>query len=413
MDKRGFFYSFGVTYAGTVAAVVLTIAFYGWSLRIGPEAFGALQAAMGMLFLVYASRAVIGSYVVIHAAGDPSSLPAVARMGLRLAFLIGCGIAGALLVAAPFLRDFLHFSTALPFVLMAVSAVPGIVSGAVDGILNVQRRFTSLALSTPLIPAANLAVAIVVLRDGFQDADPGWIVLWGQIAGALNVFLVDRAAFVPTRVRMPFPGGEMWKLFCSALLFGVALRMDVLWARHLLPASEAGTYAIAAAVAIVVHLITSNVGRVTSVSLRGGSGTWIIGWSYGLIVVTSLVLALGFAVAGEPALRFVTGKTVGVDWSVLSPLFVALTCYTLLLLDYTCLNVLTRSVHAGIGAILVCGLGIVLAAFGTSAHSIAWATLGVTGTLAVVFTAVLIATIRRSAPPRPDRAIAHHLGSAT
>lgn len=403
MGSRNFLFSSAVVYAGAAANVVLMVVFYVVSLRINTEAYGALQAMLSCMFLLFAGRTVSGSYVVIHAAEDLDSLGGVVRLGTKLTALTAIATAALFVAAAPFLRDFLKLGSTQAFFLIGLAAVPCMAGGLFDGILNVQKRFVALSISAVLTPLANVILALALFRNGFHETDVGWIVLGGQAASCLNAFFVDwgflreRSVFRPSRSMLR----EAGELLAGSLLFGAAIRLDVFWAKHLLPAEEAGSYAIAASIAIVLYIVTSSMARVTSVSLRSGSGTRIVGASFALIVGVSIALAAGFWLFGEATLRLLVGHSIGIDWTVLLPLFVAITCYSTIAFDYMCLNVLTKRIHVGIGTVLLACSALALYAWGHDAHSIALVRVGTMAAFTLVFSLSLVSAMRtmRSAPP--------------
>jgi O-antigen/teichoic acid export membrane protein len=409
MKVREFLLSYGVTYVGTAAAVVFMSVFYVISLRIGTEAYGALQSTFSFMFLLFAGRGAAAGYVVLHAAGDESSLGTVVRHAARLALLVGLALLGTFLLLSPFLRDFLHLESPVAFMLIGVASIPGVLAGMNEGILNVQRRFAALALSSTIVSAMNVLLAIVLLRDGFQEMDAGWIVLGSQSASCLNVLLVRwdflKTPAVPVVTQSALR--EVAELVAASLLFGASLRLDVFWAKHALLPAQAGAYAIASSIAIVLYLVSNGVARVTSVSMREGAIGKTIVVSYALILGVSAALAGAFVALGPLTLRLLVGHEVPLAWDVLLPLFVALTCYSLITFDFSCLNVMTKRVHVGIGVLLLLAQGIAVATFGRDVRSIALAQCAVMAAFALLFSITLYRVIRRiktSVPAHPAEA---------
>lgn len=412
MDLRRFVVSSGIVYAGSIVSVAVQAAFYMMSLRIGIEAFGALQSILAVLFPMFTVRSIIGGYIVIHASGDEYALPSIARKGIAYSFAASLALAGVFIAMAPTLRDFLHLQTSMPFVLIGVACLPSLVQGVMEGVLNVQRRFAAMALTGIVGSLSNLALAAWLFRDGFQEADGGWFVLVGSTFSFVLVsaitFKVFLAKATPAKGSTP---KEIGSLLLASILFGGSLRVDVFWARHVLSKEAAGVYALCASVAVVLYLITGSISRVVSVSMRDGENDErsVVRASYVTMAGTAFVLAVGFATFGLPLLRLITGHDVPIDWGTLVPLFIALTCYSAITFDYSCLNVLTKNIHAGIGAILVGSQTAALIAFGYSAHAIAWADCIVMAVLAVVFSDSLLQALRaarKQAVPHPAE---HHL----
>ena len=411
MDRKGFLVSSAVTYLGTGLSVLLMAAFYGLSLRIGTESFGALQSALGLMFLLYAGRGAVASYTVIHAADGGPSLGTAVRRILALGGLLGAGTTALFALAAPFARDFLHFDSALPFLLIGLSAIPSTFGGIVEGILNVQRRFGALAISSTMLPVGNVVLAFLLFRDGFQEADAGWIALGAQLFNCINALFVDWS-FLRSADRPAKDGSairEVATLLVTSLLFGLSLRMDVLWARHVLTENASGTYAVAASIALVLNLVAGGAGRVASVSLRGGGGKRIVGLSYAVICAIALTLASCFLLAGDPLLSLITGRRIETDWTVLGPLFASLAFFTIINFDYTCLNVVTKRIHAGLALVLVAVQGIALVTLGVSPAAIAWTQCAVMGGLMAAFSALLWNALSKHASAPAPHPAEHHL----
>lgn len=412
MNAKNFLLSSLILYGGAIVTVLLTCAFYVISLRISTEAYGELQAMLSFMFLLYAGRGVAGSYVVIHTAGDEKQLPAVTRVAVKLTALIGVAIAAGTVAAAPFLREFLRLDTTTSFYLIGISAIPCMAAGFFEGVLNIQKKFVALSTSTVLMPLANVLLALVFFRDGFHESDAGWIVFGTQLTGCLAAAFVDWSflkqktpSFKPSRSAL----FEAAQLFTVSLLFGTAVRSDVFWAKHILTPIESGGYAIASSIAIVLYLITSSVGRITSVSLRAGSGIKVVVASYASIVCMSALLAGGFFVLGDVTLRVLVGKHVDIDWFVLWRLFAGFTCYTIIMLDYGCLNIVTKRVHVGIGLILLVVSSVSLFVWGNDAHSIATARFWTMLLLMAIFSISLIRAMRKRSGALETHVAERHL----
>jgi len=410
MDRYSFLVSSAVTYVGTALSVAFLSLFYIVSLRIGTESFGALQSMLALMFLINASRGVAGGYVVLHVTGSDSTLGTVVPRAFAAALSIGTAIAATFVLASPLLQNFLRIDSPLPFVLIGLSAIPSLLSGTIDGILNVQRRFIALATSIALIPAATLVLGIVFFRDGFQQSDAGWIVLGSQCIGCLNALMADWS-FQSSRKKRSDPTRllrDIAVLLAASILFGAALRMDVFWARHVLSHSEAGSYAVASSIALVLYLLSNGIVRIASVSMRSG-GKNVIALSYALILGMSVILAVGFALLGPPLLSWVIGRQFTPNWSVLAPLFAALTSYAIITFDFTCLNIVTKHVHVGIGIALVFTQAFALSMFGTSATAIALTECVVMTGLMTIFTAWLWKSLPLGTKHPPRNPAEHHL----
>lgn len=400
MDRRTFFVSTGIIYAGSIVGILCTIGFYGASLRIGTQAFGALQATMSLIFVLASMRSCVSSFVVVRTGGDRDALSSVVRRSIPLFLLETVVFSGLFILCAPLFSEFLNTDSPMTFVLIGLAFFPAAMSSLAESVLNVQQRFLALSLSLTLIPAFNLVLAILLFRDGYQNSDPGWIVLGSQLLSCINLLFVDWS-FIRERPNTQGNGERLLSqlrtvgmILAASLLFGLSYRLDVMWARHMLSAIDAGSYAICASIATVVYMVSSSIGRVTSVSLRQEPTIKLVVVSYAIIIGISAFLASCFFVAGPMALRIISGHDVFIDWNMLLPLFVMAALFAIIVLDFSCLNVVTKKVHAGIGLILVIMQGLGLGLFGISGSTIAWTQMIILAITSLLFSTELFRAVR-------------------
>lgn len=397
MSVRNLIISSAVTYVGTILSVLFMMAYYGVALRgAGMEAYGALQSIMSLTFLLYAGRGVIGGYVVIHTGGDERQLSSIVRQAVTLVAYLGLGTMALFFLLSPFVRDFLRLESVVSLALIGVAAIPSMLAGGIEGVLNVQKKFTALSLSMIIVPASNLVGAYFLFQDGFQETDAGLLILSSHTISLLHsIFWMDRGFLS----HIPAASREHLRLFkdfaillISSILFGAVLRTDLFWAKHALNATDSGAYAISASIAMVLYLISSGVARVASVSFRSEPALKIVAASYGIILVTCLALGLAFAIAGQTLLTILAGHPIVIHWNILLPLFLSFTLYSLITLDFSCLNVVTKRVHVGISIALACTQIIALSLFGTTGTAIALTQC----TVLLIFTALFTLWIARA-----------------
>jgi|GEM_PF-5610344 len=380
-------------------SIVVGAAFTLYALRLEPASYGVLYTVLSITFLLQASRGATASYIVLHAAGDERALPNAIRSAVTFSLLIGAAMTIILIACAPFLRSFLHLSSTLPFILAGVSAVPNIIGGIADGILNVQKKFVALSLIAPIMGTVKIAAAIWLFSDGFQEADAGWVLLLSECAGLVAFAFLRPSSLterLPRPQRISRDMREVCTLLVASLLFGLTNRIDVLWARHMLSPTDAGTYAMMLGIAMVVLSITSGVARVATVWQRSSSPEGVLKASYVIIVGTALVLSGGFLAIGEQTLELLAGKRIPIEWNILLPLFAAMTCLSIIVLDYSSFNILTKRVHAGMGMLLIAAQAAGLFLFATSGASIAWIQFTVMAFLMAIFSVSLWRYKRRN-----------------
>lgn len=295
--------------AANVLGYVLTVVV---SRALGPDGFGALGALLGLLLIgavpALALQAVAARRVAVASA---QQRPDVVRGVLRFSLLLGLGTTVVFLLAAPVVTAYLHLDGLAPAAWLAASLAPVAVISGGQGVLQGAERFPPLAVVFVVAAALRVAggVVAVLLGAGLTG------VLIGTTAGsalaAVVAVLLARRACPPGLTPAGGPPEGMLRevgLAGFGLLALVALsNVDVLLARHHLPAREAGLYAVGAVLAkaaywapqvVVVVVFPRLAGEAARRALRGAV---LIVAGFGACVVA------GTALLAEPLLRLVFG----------------------------------------------------------------------------------------------------------
>ncbi len=411
MDQRSFLRASGVVHAATSVSIVGSIAFYALTLHLDTASFGAFHAFFTLTALLGAGQQAVAASVVLYAK-DKRTLGSTLQNVLAAGALLAVVLCVVCILAAPLLRDFLHGETLMPFYFLGISAFPTIITGALQGSFNVERRFGVMSLAIAAPPLLRMAFTVVFLQNGYQELDAAWVIVGASV--------LTLACCLPMGIPTLWNAWRsragdaiatfknMLLLFASSLLFGLALKFDVLWARHELPSDVAGSYTLLSSVALVVYFVSSGMGRVASVALRDGDAMRALLWSYTQIILAAIAGMCAFALAGEWALTHLADRAIVIDWFVLLPLFLAATGYALIIFSFTCLNVLTKHVHIGIGCVIVVAQALGFYFIGQSPQAIALTQCIVMTVLTVIVTTALLKTVRRLGKnPAPHPAEPH------
>lgn len=219
---------------------------------LGPEEFGAFAALMGIVLVANVGALALQSVTARRLATDGA---AAGQLLLRLGRLAGLGIAAVLAAAAPLLTAFLHVGV-LPVLLVAAGMLPLTLVGARLGLAQGAERFGSLSILYILVATGKMGGALIGLLL-VDDVTAGLI---GMVAGASVAAAVAMAVAAPPGSAAGGTGGGAAPerravagelLIAAAALFAFfgLTNVDVLLARHHLPATEAGLYALGAVVA--------------------------------------------------------------------------------------------------------------------------------------------------------------------
>ncbi|MEA2505592.1 MAG: hypothetical protein QOH48_210 [Actinomycetota bacterium] len=395
---------------------------------LGKADYGALGSVLAVLLILSVPLGAVQATMAkqlaqIRADADRSAAAwrGVARSMVKPTFLV----AALLAVASPLLRRFLHLDSELVPLFVAVYAFPAALSAVVRGALQGMLRFTELAAVSILPVVVRVVAGVLIVRSGGGVPGAVMATVLGEVAGAALGWwlLVQGASWRVKGVRntegffrdvRPIAAGlgAMWLL----------IELDLLLARHYLPAKAAGSYAAAGLLARAVLFIPGAVGVIALPHFAefGGRGRQAYQWllySVGIV----LVLGLGASLVLTGATHAVVAATFGDRFLTASALLPTM-CIAMVALGLTNLFVFfhvaagSRAFHLLWIAIAAEAAGI--AAFHSSGASIAFV-------LAMVSTLVALggfATCRAIAmSPAPlgrlpdDLSVLHrpvHLGEA-
>jgi O-antigen/teichoic acid export membrane protein len=236
---------------------------------LGPAAYGGLAALLAVLLILSVPFGVIQTVVakrvaIVRSDGRDGDIPALVS-GTAMALLkVGVPIVVLLLALSPLLGDFLHISTGAssllgPYAILAVlTAIP---LGALQGRL----QFGSLAWVSIFGVAVRLGIGISLVWLG-----------WGIPGAVLGTVLAQAAQLVVGFGRLRLPSGWLRSArsdlaplrgeFGAAMLqlgaFWLLAEVDVVLARHYLPAHTAGLYSAAGVLARALLFLPAAVSMV-------------------------------------------------------------------------------------------------------------------------------------------------------
>ncbi len=321
-----------LAYGGVlVTPAIMTVNLAGYLLAVAAAraldaaSFGELNALLGALLIAsvpsLAVQAVVAQAVARRPAHEESGPRERALLGrAALAGVAGAGAAG---LAAPLLALFLHVGVAGPLWL-AVGLVPLAVLSAVLGLLQGSERFAALA-AVLVVQAAGKAVALLPLAA--HRGPPS--VLAALAAGTTLAALVGLVLVRPGRGRsglhspLGLPSVRSLVFATGGLLALLALaNLDILLARHVLPAEASGRYAVGTVCAKVALWLPQAIVVVVFPRLSDPTAArLLLRRAVRLLLLLSLVEVAGALLLAGPALELAFGARYR-DVAPIAPLFV-------------------------------------------------------------------------------------------
>ncbi|MGY1753614.1 lipopolysaccharide biosynthesis protein [Blastococcus sp. SYSU D01042] len=277
---------------------------------LAPEAFGELAALLGVMFIGVVPATALQTAAALTLGANPADRPAVmARLHTTTwAGAAGVGVLGLASVGP--LVTLLHLSGPSTVLWLTAVLVPHTLVGGYDGLLQGNRRYGRLAL---------VNTTFGVLKSG--GGITGLIV-----GGTPEAALVGMAAGCAASAvvgwwfsgRPGFAGGIRGHVVAAAKASGALLglvlmvNLDLLLARHHLPAGLAGEYAVASIFAKVAFWLPQGVSVVLLPRLANARGRRrLLPVAAALVAVVGAVLTAATAVLGARALPLVGGAEYG------------------------------------------------------------------------------------------------------
>lgn len=238
----------GAIAAAIVMMNVATYAFQMVAARVlGPEQYGGVSALMALFLVVAVVQLGLQATAARRIAADPDDVEQIERVMLKVTYRAGWLVGAVLLLLSPVVWQVLRLDSIVPALLLAAGAVPLTIMGGQAGVLQGERRWVPLALVylSLGVPRLVLGTAAILIRptEGAAMAGVaaamvvpvavGWWALRGtRSPGADN----DHNRIRPT-VREAVSGS------LALMAFFVLSNVDIVIARNVLPAQEAGLYA--------------------------------------------------------------------------------------------------------------------------------------------------------------------------
>jgi len=221
---------------------------------LAPGAFGELSSLLAVLVVGVVPAMGLQTVVALRVARGKTPSGPLLALGLTTSAIV----TAAALVAAPLLVLLLHLGSVAPALWLAGTLAPLTLLGVFHGMLQGGKRFAMLSGLLALEGAAKVGGSVLGLLLA-RDATGA---LTGSALGSLTVVF---AGWVVCGRPRPHGSGrrsarEVLHTVQAMLALVLLVNLDLVLARHTLPAREAGEYALGAIVTKIAYWLPQAVG---------------------------------------------------------------------------------------------------------------------------------------------------------
>ena len=237
---------------------------------LGPEGYGELQAIIALTAIIGIPLSTVLTVIIKYTASfkarqERNKIFYVLKVFSVKMLLAGFLLFMAMVLAANFLVGFLHLTSVVPLIILAVGLVIAFLSTTNNGLLQGLQKFKQLSAIGITSVAIKVVLAYFLVRLGFfVSGAVGAIVLSG-VFGYLLAWLPLRFLF-RYRSSEKFELQAMWKysvpVFFVFLFTTWMINLDIVLIKHFFDPAAAGQYA---ALAVIGHIIFFVIGPIVSV----------------------------------------------------------------------------------------------------------------------------------------------------
>lgn len=220
---------------------------------LGPSDYGALESVISLLYIFGIPLAAVNLVVVrtvsgLRGRGQEKKAASFYYSLRRKIFSLAVGGLILLFAAAPFIKNFLHLSSAWPVLVMISHSFLGVFTGLNMAFLGAFLKFLSVSLIGVFQALAKLASGVLLVSLGWSVLGGSMAFLIGAILGlGISNFIIRKLLkegnYSESQVRLKKIIKDAAAPFILTISFTSLYTTDIVLARHFLPADQAGFYA--------------------------------------------------------------------------------------------------------------------------------------------------------------------------
>lgn len=295
-----------------VSMMVMSACAYAFTViashALGPTEYGVLGSLMGLLLVLSVASLGLQTTGARRIASHPESRDAVTESVMRTSWIMGVALTAVMLAITPVLDRVLSLPSIWASVFLAGCALPLTLMGGQSGILQGDRRWTSLSWLYLFNGIGRIVPGLAALS--FSHTSGG--AMFGVFVGtwfpvAVGAFaLRDRKRHSGAAV-----GGILTEIAHNShalLAFFVLSNIDIVLARAELSGHQAGLYAAGLIIAKSVLFLPQFVVVVAFPNMSSTRGHRVLLGSLGIVLALGLLTTAGVAALHRIALLVVGGN---------------------------------------------------------------------------------------------------------
>lgn len=300
-----------------VAMGIMNVATYGFTIAaarvLGPQAYGAFASLMATLLVVGVLQLGLQATAARRIAAEPEHVAQIERTILGVTYRAALMLGVLLLALTPILNAVLRLDSLVTAALVAVVSVPITIMGGQAGILQGERRWQALAVVYVLsgVPRLVIGTALIAWQPTETAAIVGIglgacapvVAGWWFLRRERDPALVTEEHGFRHVIRESFHNSHV------LLAFFALSNVDIVIARNVLPAHDAGLYAGGLILTKAVLFLPQFVVVIAFPSMSTtGERRRALTASLALVSALGAAVTLGAALLPQLALVFVGGE---------------------------------------------------------------------------------------------------------
>ncbi len=247
---------------------------------LDPTNFGETQTIISFMTQtgIFLQVLALVSVTIITKYQDKSEREAVSNELSRLTLLLSAILLISTIVFSPLLRDFFHFSSVTPFLVLAVFLFVSVPASLATAFLQGHKKFGTLATSSLGGAVAKIVFSVIFVLLGFKTVGAIGGLVASQILTLLYALQKGNGVrhFVASNLHFRRPKWALLKpelpftamVFATSLTTNLLLSFDILVVKHYFPPAQAGFYTGISIISNIIFFLSGPFASVLIPSLQ-------------------------------------------------------------------------------------------------------------------------------------------------